>query len=159
MKRIVISLLIFLISMSAFAQVENAEIYLKYRWKNVPASAYLQFAKNGDAEVFKGLTENMDALRVLIEAESAEKKGRYVPQIINGIYYFSNMSAWVNPVIDGEYACVIPDPANPPITKTSTEVAKLLTLALARFEDPLNDADPMIAIIARRAIEAKSKVK
>ena len=76
MKRFLLCLALAVYGLSTSAQVENPETYLKYRWKNVPASAYLQFAKTGDAEVFKGLTENIKALKVLIEAESAEKRGR-----------------------------------------------------------------------------------
>ena len=159
MKRILICLILLLGYLSAFAQTERADSYLKYRWKNVPASAYLQFAKNGDAEVFKRLTENITALQVMIEAESVEKKGRFIPQIINGIYYFSNMSAWVNPVVDENYACVIPDPFDPPKTKTSSEIAALITQALELFENELNNADPMIAQTARWAIETKSMAK
>ena len=156
MKRFLLCLALAVYGLSTSAQVEKPETYLKYRWKNVPASAYLQFAKTGDAEVFKGLTENIKALKVLIEAESAEKRGRYIPQIINGVYYFSNMSAWINPVVDVECACVIPDPSDPPKTKTSAEIADMLALALELFGDKLNEADPMIAQTALWAIKTKA---
>ena len=158
MKRLVVCMALAICSFSVSAQVENSEKYLKYRWKNVPASAYIQYAKTGNAALFNGLVENIAALNALIEAEAAEKQGKYIYQIINGVYYFSNMPAWVNPVVDDMKGNVIPDPGKPLVTSTSAEISSTISLALQLFETQFNEIDPMIATTARRAMKTKNGI-
>jgi len=159
MKRLLLCLTLVVYSFSISAQIDSLDKYVNYRWKYVPASAYLQFARTGNVSLFDGLTENLAMLSDLIEAEAAEKQGKYIYQIVNGVYYFANMQAWVNPVVDDLKGHLLPDPNKPLVTRTSSEVASTISLALQLFETQFNEIDPMIATTARRAIKKKGIIE
>ena len=68
--------------------IKGGQKYLRYKWQVIPATLYLEYEKTGNRNLYKPLNENTEALNTLIMAELAEGKGRFMPQIINGIYFF-----------------------------------------------------------------------
>jgi len=54
---------------------------------------------------------------------------------------------------------LLPDPNKPLVTRTSSEVASTISLALQLFETQFNEIDPMIATTARRAIKKKGIIE
>jgi len=68
---------------------------LDYQWQVVKASDYLAYERTGSRIIMeKPMNENAIALSNLFLAELAEGKGRYLDQIINGVWYFTEMSTW-----------------------------------------------------------------
>ncbi len=79
--------------------IKEGENYLDYKYKMIPASAYLEFELNGANEAFyKPYTANKEALAHLLLAELAEGKGRFLDQIIDGIFALCHMNTWSSPV-------------------------------------------------------------
>jgi hypothetical protein len=71
---------------------------LDYQWQTVPLSAYLEYERSGNRSLVDSpYNENTYALNILVLAELAEGKGRFMDQIINGVWYFCDMSSWANP--------------------------------------------------------------
>jgi len=75
--------------------MEEGNQFLDYQWQVVKATDYLAYERNGSRTIMeKPMNENATALSRLFFAELAEGKGRYLDQIINGVWYFTEMSTW-----------------------------------------------------------------
>lgn len=73
--------------------IENAERYLGYNWPSVKATDYLEFIRSGDRrqEIF-GAPKN--ALISLVMGELMEGEGRFLDQIINGVWFYCEQGWW-----------------------------------------------------------------
>lgn len=77
------------------AIIKQGENYLDYQWKVVNAMAYMEFETSGDRNVMEGpLGANNNAIAALFAAELAEGRGRFIPQIINGVFHTCEMTSW-----------------------------------------------------------------
>lgn len=75
--------------------IQDGEKGLNYQWQVVKATDYLAYERNGSRVIMeKPINANANALSSLFFAELAEGKGRYLDQIINGVWYFTEMSTW-----------------------------------------------------------------
>ena len=77
------------------AFVEAGEKNLDYTWRVIKATDYLEFERSG-ARWDGDKNANLSALSALLMAELAEGQGRFLDQIINGIYVFSESTSWAN---------------------------------------------------------------
>lgn len=76
--------------------IKAGEKLLDYQWNLVPATAYLEYERGGDRNVMQNPYEkNRSALNTLMLAELAEGKGRFLDQLINGVYQSCEMTSWV----------------------------------------------------------------
>lgn len=76
--------------------VKDGETYLKYAWKPVLATDYLEYERSGSRAAMEGpYGNNNKALSALVFAELAEGKGRFMDQIINGVWLNCDMPTWV----------------------------------------------------------------
>lgn len=75
--------------------IRKGEAYLDYEWKVVKATDYLEFGWSGNRDVMQiPFGKNNAALSSLFMAELAEGKGRFVNQIINGVFHSCEMTTW-----------------------------------------------------------------
>lgn len=75
--------------------VRGGEACLDYEWKVVKAMDYIDFEVSGDRSRMESAYDaNQKALSALLAAELAEGAGRFIPQIVNGIYCFCDMTSW-----------------------------------------------------------------
>lgn len=75
--------------------IEEGEKYLDYQWQVVKATDYLAFERTGNRSAMeKPLGNNNNALISMILAELAEGKGRFLDQIINGVFHTCEMTSW-----------------------------------------------------------------
>ncbi len=75
--------------------IQKGDKALNYQWQVVKATDYLAYERDGSRVIMeKPMNENATALAQLFFAELAEGKGKYVDQIINGVWYFTEMSSW-----------------------------------------------------------------
>jgi hypothetical protein len=75
--------------------IKQGETQLDYEWKVVRATDYLEFERSG-AIMQNPLISNTQAIADLLMAELAEGKGRFTDQLINGVFYFCEMTSWVS---------------------------------------------------------------
>ena len=68
--------------------IAEGEKYLDYRWPTAPASWYMDFYRNGNRSRYQTLiyNERRDPLLALVAAECCEGKGRFIDDIINGVW-------------------------------------------------------------------------
>lgn len=75
--------------------IKRGEKALSHDWPRVKATDYLEFERSGNRKIMENpLSANNEAMASLLLAELAEGKGRFVDQIINGIYAASEMTSW-----------------------------------------------------------------
>ena len=76
--------------------IESGESCLTYTWKVVTASDYLEYERSGSRTAMENpFGSNNKAMSYLVFAELAEGKGRFINQIVNGVWYSCDMSSWV----------------------------------------------------------------
>ncbi|MDR1654146.1 MAG: heparinase II/III-family protein, partial [Prevotellaceae bacterium] len=77
------------------AYVKTAEKYLDYKWPVIPATLSLLFVRDGNRSQYEAVHfERRRVLGTLILAEIAENKGRFIDQIINGVWSICEESWW-----------------------------------------------------------------
>lgn len=75
--------------------IRRGETYLNYEWKIIKATDYLEYERSGDQTVMEiPFGKNNKALSDLFMAEMAEGEGRFIDQIINGVFYCCEMTSW-----------------------------------------------------------------
>jgi hypothetical protein len=75
--------------------IEAGEKYLNYTWPTVRATEYLEFSRTGDRTSMEAPQgERMLALRSLTMAELSEGKGRFMDDLVNGVFSFCEQSYW-----------------------------------------------------------------
>ena len=78
------------------AIIKEGEKNLKYEWKVIKATDYLEYERTGSRVIMENpYNANNTALMHLFLAELAEGKGRFLDQIINGVWHTCEMSTWV----------------------------------------------------------------
>ena len=75
--------------------IRNGEKYLDYQWKVVNAMDYVEFERSGNRAIMETPhNANENAIANLFAAEMAEGSGRFVPQIINGVFHMCELTSW-----------------------------------------------------------------
>ncbi len=80
--------------------VRNAHIklgnkYLNTKWKHLPVTVFLEYARNGNRSNFQRLSFNRrKKLASLVMAEVFEDEGRFVDEITNGIWAICEETYW-----------------------------------------------------------------
>lgn len=78
------------------AYIRQGEKLLDYEWKVVKATDYMEFERSGDRNVMQSpYGSNNQAIANLLMAELAEGKGRFIDQLINGVFHSCEMTSWV----------------------------------------------------------------
>ena len=77
------------------AYIKTGETYLNYDWPTVPATLSLLIVRTGNRSEYESISFRKRAvLGTLILAEIAENKGRFIDQIINGVWSICEESWW-----------------------------------------------------------------
>lgn len=77
------------------AYINVGEKCLDYTWQVVTATDYMEYEKSGNRVVMqKPYFENIYTILTLMMAELAEGEGRFIPQLINGVFFVCEMSSW-----------------------------------------------------------------
>ena len=80
------------------AHLKAAEEALDYSWPILPATLYLEYARSGNRSNFQTIYfERRSKLANLVIGEMIEGKGRYIDQILNGIWAICEESTWCIP--------------------------------------------------------------
>ncbi len=75
--------------------IKRGEEALNHDWPRVKATDYLEFERSGNRAIMENpLDANNKAVADLLLAELAEGKGRFVDQLINGVYAAAEMTSW-----------------------------------------------------------------
>ena len=127
--------------------VENAEKYLDYEWKSIPAyDTYMGFYEKGnrdDALAFEMKT----VLGLLATAECIQNKGRYLPQIVNGIFSIAEQTTWAGAahlINCGEAKERLPEYDDVVLDLRAAETAVLFSYVYGSLKKKLDEISPVI---------------
>ncbi len=75
--------------------VERGEQYLQHEWVKITATNYLDFERSGNRWVMEQpYLLNRAAFVELLQAELVEGKGRFLDKLIDGVFYYCEMTTW-----------------------------------------------------------------
>ena len=75
--------------------ISAGEKALDYKWQIIPATSYLEYFRSGSRQIMETpYSQNMNAISTLFLAELAEGKGRFMDQLINGVFAACEMTTW-----------------------------------------------------------------
>jgi hypothetical protein len=135
--------------------ISNGVKFLNYQWKTVPATAYLDYERTGTRTTMEApLNSNVNALSSLLIAELAEGKGRFMDQVIDGVWAICEHSSWTlsaHQVVQKTRRS-LPDFREEIIDLVSGDIGSLLSWALYLFKDEWNKVDPVIAAKVKKQV-------
>jgi hypothetical protein len=111
------------------ALVEAGNRQLQTPWEVLPASMALEFARNGNRSRYEAVRDRRrNKLEALALAECAEFKGRFIDEIVNGVWLTCEETFWGLPAhLAVQKAGVgLPDVAEPIVDLFAAETAALL---------------------------------
>lgn len=138
--------------------IKEGESYLTYTWKVVTASNYLDYERSGSRVAMENpFGANNTALSRLVFAELAEGKGRFMNQIINGVWQTCDMSSWV---LSAHLSAQkskrsLPDYREEIIDLTSGDVGSFLSWTWYFLHDEFDKINPIIAARLRTNIQKR----
>lgn len=128
--------------------IKNGEALLEYTWKVVKATDYLEFEKSGNREVMeRPFDENNQAIVKLMLAELAEGKGRFIDQLINGVFHTCEMTSWALSahLVTQPTHRALPTPTYPLIDLTAGDLGSLLSWVYYFMHEEFDKIDPEIS--------------
>jgi len=97
--------------------IDEANSYLNYSYPMLPATAFMQFLRNGNRIDFEDIyMDRRRKLNTFVLAELLEDNGKYIDDIINGIFCICEESAWQLPAHNSYFPhtaqSILPDPCH-----------------------------------------------
>jgi hypothetical protein len=111
------------------ALVAKAQDQLKAPWESFPANVFLEFKRNGNRSHFEAYwRRRRGRLQDLVIGECVERKGRFLDEIVNGVWLTCEESFWGLPAhLSMQKAGPgLPDAAEPIIDLFAAETASML---------------------------------
>ncbi len=137
--------------------IANAEKYLGYGWPSVKATDFLELIRSGDrrGEVF---VAPKNALLSLMMGELVEGKGRFIDQIINGVWFYCEQSWWgMSAHMYLQKAPIgLPDPNDHTIDLSVGEMANILSWVWYYFHGEFDKIHPLISTRLKDEIQKKA---
>ena len=127
-------------------------------WEVLPASAALEFARNGNRSHYEGMRDQRrQKLLDLVLAECVESKGRFTDEIVNGIWLTCEETFWGVPAHLGAQKAKagLPDVTEPIVDLFAAETAALLAWTLYLLELQLRAVSRLVPERIRYEIERR----
>ncbi len=139
--------------------ISEAEKYLDYNWPVVKATDYLEIIRSGDRrqEVYAAPRA---ALVALVMGELIEGEGRFIDQIVNGVWYYSEQTwwGWSAHLTAQKAPHGLPDADEPIIDLGVGEIANILSWTWFLFKDQFDEIHPLIAKRLKNEIMKKAVI-
>jgi hypothetical protein len=136
--------------------ISVGEKYIDYKWRIVPATAYLAYERTGERNIMQDpQSANRVALNALMLAELAEGKGRFVDQLVDGLWHLSNSPTWVLSahLPRQKTKRSLPDPREQLIDLGSGALAAQVAVAWHFFHETFDKIDPVISYVIQDAVK------
>jgi len=125
----------------------EAEKMLSYEWPSLSATTTLLFVRTGDRNEYQNiLFKKRSVLATLVLAEVYENKGRFLDQIVNGIWSICEESYWGVPAHLNQWhaGAGLPDVSDPYVDLFAAETVSLLSWVDFLVGEKLNSISPQI---------------
>lgn len=140
--------------------VKEGEAYLGYEYPVIRATDFMRFKRTGNRVAFEDVYfARRHALCGLVMAECVEHTGRFLDDIINGIFAICEESAWQlpphNSYIRNEPQYLLPDAVRPVLDLFACETGALLGCVHFLLEKELDEVSPFITKRIRHELEQR----
>jgi hypothetical protein len=138
--------------------VRRGESLLNTRWDPLPATLFLEFAREGNRSRYERAQFQRRAdLEALTLAECAEGKGRFIDQIVNGIWVTCEETYWGVPAHVGAQRAGkgLPDASEPTIDLFAAETAAQLAWTIYLLGPQLDRVSPLVCKRVGNEIERR----
>ena len=138
--------------------IKAGEKMLDYKWQVIRATDYLEYERSGERNIMQNPYEaNRKAINVLMMAELAEGKGRFVDQLINGVFFSCEMTSWVLSAHLPRQSTKrsMPDWREQIIDLGSGNYGSMLAWVYYFFHDTFDKADPVISLRLRHELQER----
>lgn len=129
--------------------IERGMKLLDYKWQVVKATDYIEFAQSGNRNIMQDPSDaNTNAVLTLMLAELAEGKGRFIPQLMNGVYFLCEMTSWAfSAHLAGSQLShrPLPDYDDTIIDLVSSDVGGLMSWVYYFFHKEFDEVTPQIS--------------
>lgn len=135
-----------------------AEKQLKTPWDVLPATVFLEFRRNGNRSRYEHIRDvRRKKLQDLVIGECVEAKGRFIDEILNGVWLTCEESFWGVPAHLGaqKAGAGLPDVAEPIVDLFAAETASLLAWTHYLVGDSLQHASPLVPERIRLEIDRR----
>jgi hypothetical protein len=139
--------------------VEKGRTGLNYIWPSLPATLFLEYARNGNRSNFQNVrSARREMLANLVLAECIEGRGRFLDDIVNGIWYICEESYWGVPAhLSLQRAgSGLPDVMEPTVDLFAAETSALLSWTDYLLGETLNSVSPLVR--PRIELEIKKRI-
>ena len=138
--------------------LERGESLLGYAWPSLPATLFLQYSRIGNRSNYEQHSfERRSALASLTLAECTEGQGRFLDDIVNGIWAICEESYWGVPahIWFQEAGNTLPDTAEPTVDLFAAETGSLLSWVAYLLGDRLDTVSPMVRPRIQREVQRR----
>jgi len=138
--------------------IQSGEESLGFEWGVVKATDFLEYVRSGDRRIMQNpYNARRRALQQMVLAELAEGEGRFLDQIINGIWALSEQTTWsASAHLSLQDAGPgLPDVEEPIIDLSVGEVSSLFSWTHHFLKDEFDKVNPLIAKRIRYEIRHK----
>lgn len=129
------------------AQIKRAEKLLNCEWETPKASVFLEFVRNGNRSNYQQISFGRRVnLTELVIGECLENQGRFLDDIVNGIWAICEESYWGVPAHLGlqEKGPGLPDVTEPTVDLFAAETGMLLSWTYYLLGEQLDQISPLI---------------
>ncbi len=139
--------------------IEEAEASLDYDWPIVKATDYIEIIRSGDRRQSVYAAPRA-ALMDLVMGELVEGKGRFIDQIINGVWYYSEQTwwGWSAHLTAQKAPHGLPDADEPTIDLGVGEITNILSWTWFLFKDEFDKVHPLISTRLKNEIMKKAVI-
>jgi hypothetical protein len=127
--------------------VTAGEKYLNCKWPELPATLFLQYKRNGNRENYENRRDaRRKPLESLVLAECVEGRGRFLDDVVNGIWSICEESYWGVPAHVGmqRSGAGLPDTSEPTVDLFAGETTGLLSWTDYLLASRLDSISPLI---------------
>ena len=136
----------------------RGEKLLNYQWQIVKATDYLAFERTGNRGAMENpFDKNNRAIADLLLAELAEGKGRFLDQLINGVFHSCEMTSWAlaaHLIVQPSHRS-LPSYDYPLIDLTAGDLGGLLSWTYHFMRDSFDKVNPEIARRLRHELQVR----
>lgn len=140
--------------------ITNGDEALSFDWPNLPASVYLEFTRNGNRSNYQAIYFNRRSqLASLVAAEALTQSGKYLDQIINGLWAITEESTWCIPAhlyLQANGHSGLPDQQGEVVDLFAAETGTLMSWTYYLLHDQFDEVTP--AINARIKSEVQRRI-
>ena len=139
--------------------IKDGEQYLGFDWRIVKATDYLAYERTGNRAIMEGpLGANNKALGALVVAELAEGKGRFIDEIINGVFHLCEMASWSLSAHNHSLSKThrsLPDYREKILELTQGNMSQMLSWTYYFLNKEFDKVDPIISMTLRKELQER----